>query len=331
MTHVSVASIGSYPRTGEEKDHQRYPRALGHFERKEISAHALRDVEQSVVQEVIREQIDNGAEEVTDGLITWSDPITRFARHVSGVKAAGLARTFDTNTYHRTLVIVSKPKFLPVNVSDFVYARNASNKPVRAVLTGPLTLARFTRSDVKPFDKLAGRVALFTEILCREVDALVKEKAPVIQIDEPALLVADEAERRLAAEAIAEIGKHRDLARLALAIYYAPVAPHLTFLTGLPVDVLHLDLTADGKDTLERLPSLQPKATIGLGIADGRSTRMESVEEMSALLRPYLEKAAGEHAYVSPSCGLEFLPRPVAAAKLRRLAELRDALGGRRG
>src|SRR5688572_23029935 len=111
MIQLRTASIGSYPRIGEEKDQQRHRRALTHFQNKEISAHALRDVEQSVIQEVVREQISAGLDEVTHGLITWQDPISHFCGNLGGVKIGGLTRFFDTNFYYRLPEITAKPKF----------------------------------------------------------------------------------------------------------------------------------------------------------------------------------------------------------------------------
>lgn len=325
MTQFHVASIGSYPRTGEDKDRQRYPRALGHFERKEISAHALRDVEQSVVQELIREQIDHGADEVTDGLVTWSDPISRFCRHLTNVEPSGLARYYDNNFYCRVPVITGKPRIITTVVADYAYAKSQSNRPVRAVLTGPLTLALHTRSATKTHDKLLARLELFTEVIMDEVAALAALDAPVIQIDEPALLFATPEESQLAAAAFAEIAALKKKSRIALAVFFGPVAPRLDFLCHLPADILQLDLSIDGLAVVERLAAQPPKATVGLGVANGRSTRMETMEELNFLLRPFLDKAP-DQIYLTPSCGLEFVPRPVAIAKIRLLAELAQRL-----
>jgi len=325
MTLLQVASIGSYPRTGDEKDHQRYPRALGHFERKEISAHALRDVEQSIVQEVIREQVDRGADEVTDGLVTWSDPISRFCRNLSGVKSGGLARYFDNNFYCRVPILPAKPKLSTPVLADYNYAKGCSNRPVRAVLTGPLTLARHTRSESKLYDKLAARVALFTDVIACEVAALAKENAPVIQIDEPALTNASSEERKLAAAAFAKLVAAKGASKIALAVFYGPVFPIVDYLIGLPADILQLDLSVDGSAVIQRLSVAPPRNVLGLGAANGRSTVLESVEELLFLVRPFVDKAPAK-IYLTPSCGLELVPRSTAMAKLGRLAELRTSL-----
>src|SRR5204863_694217 len=97
MMRLLTANIGSYPRIGEHKDHERHRRGMTHFLNKDISAHAFRDVEQSVIHEAINEQIEAGLDEITDGLISWQDPISHFCAKMNGFKITGLARYFDTN------------------------------------------------------------------------------------------------------------------------------------------------------------------------------------------------------------------------------------------
>lgn len=328
MSHLSAASIGSYPRTGEDKDQQRYPRALGHFERKELSAHAVRDVEQSVAQEIIREQLDAGVDEATDGLIAWPDPISRFTRHLSNVRTGGLARYFDNNFYYRVPLIGGKPKIGPaVSSAEFHFAQSVSNKPIRAVLTGPVTLALHTRASVKPYDRLAARVELFTEVIAREAAALAAEGAAVIQIDEPSLVAHPEHAGLLAAAA-AKIAAARGQSKLAIALYFGSPAPVLNALKELPFDMWQVELLGDTAGLLARLSEAPGHVTIGLGILDGRSTVIEPVEAVAAPLAAWLSQRSDKSHVLSPSCGLEFLFRATAAAKLRRLVDIRRHLNG---
>jgi 5-methyltetrahydropteroyltriglutamate--homocysteine methyltransferase len=328
MSHLLAASIGSYPRTGEDKDQQRYPRALGHFERKEISAHALRDVEQSVAQEIIREQLDAGVDEPTDGLIAWPDPISRFTRHLSNVKHGGLSRYFDNNFYYRMPIIGGKPKIGPaVSTAEFHFAKSISNKPVRAVLTGPVTLALHTGASAKPYDRLQARVDLFTDVIVQEVAALAGEGATVIQIDEPSL-VSFPAHAPLLAPAAARFAAAKGHARLAIALYFGSPAPLIDALKSLPFDIWQLEALVDLSGLLERLSSAPSHVTLGLGILDGRSTRMEPADGVAGQLNAWLAGRKNATHYVTPSCGLEYLPRPAASAKLRRLVEIRRNLGG---
>ncbi|MBV9080711.1 MAG: hypothetical protein JO102_06290 [Elusimicrobia bacterium] len=325
MTPILIASIGSYPRTGEEKDQQRFPRALGHFERNEISAHALRDVEQSVTQEVIREQIEAGVDEVTDGLLTWTDPISRFCRNISGVKYGGLTRYFDNNFYYRVPILPAKSKIQPPTGVELKFARESSHKPVRAIITGPLTLAHHARGAAKPLDKLAARIDFFADVLAPEVASLAAQGAQVIQIDEPSLAAHPE-DRALAEKAWAKLAAAKGAATLGIAIYFGPSIPLLDSLKDLPFGLWQLDTTVEGPALLTKLAAASPKQILGLGVVDGRTTRLEAAEAVADAVQPLVEKAKAERLYLTPSSGLEFLPRREAWAKLRRLVEARRVL-----
>jgi len=328
MSQLSAASIGSYPRTGEDKDQQRFPRALGHFERKEISAHALRDVEQSVAQEIIREQLDAGVDEVTDGLIKWPDPISRFTQHLSSTRSTGLGRYFDNNFYYRVPVITGKPKIGPaVSPIEFRFARDVSNKPVRAILTGPLTLALHVEAEAKAYTKLAARVEFFTDVIAQEVAGLAAENATIIQIDEPSLAAHPE-HLSLVKSASARLAAVKGKSRLAIALYFGSPLPVVDALKDLPFDVWHIDLTLNRPETLAKLASAPKTVAVGLGVLDGRSSLLESADAVAASINGWLAERTGAVHYLSASCGLEFLPRKAASAKLQRLSDIRRQLTG---
>jgi 5-methyltetrahydropteroyltriglutamate--homocysteine methyltransferase len=140
MSQILTANIGSTPRIGEEKDQQRHRRASHHVARKEISAHAFSDVQQSVTQDAVHEQIALGLDEITNGLVTWNDAISPFCEHLGGVECRGVARYFEHNFYYRVPVIVGKPQIKNSTLADdYAYAQSISIKPVRAILTGPHT------------------------------------------------------------------------------------------------------------------------------------------------------------------------------------------------
>jgi 5-methyltetrahydropteroyltriglutamate--homocysteine methyltransferase len=280
MPNFLTASIGSLPRIGDEKDEQRHRRGLAHLTRKDISAHAFRDVEQSVVQDALRDQAAAGLDEVTDGLIGWNDPISHFCSQLSNIKFTGLARYFDTNTYYRCPLITGRPdRSKPVYLPAYQFAAAHSSIPVRTVITGPYTLARHTRSSVKATSTVAARVDLFTKLLLAEIDVLIKNGAKIIQIDEPAIgrFPADVA---LLKKAIEMLTRNKPTARFILAVYFSPLADLYDKLSSFPVDVLNLDFTYDGKKLLEAVFAHPPQMALGFGLVDARSTRMENADEL---------------------------------------------------
>lgn len=321
-----TANIGSYPRIGEEKDQQRHRRSLTHLDTRVISPHAFRDVEQSVVQEVIREQITMGLDEVTDGLIAWHDPISHFCKKIAGMEITSLMRYFDTNFYYRVPEIVSRPRFREsVLKPEFQFARSVSNKPIRSILTGPYTLAAHTTSRLKAFGSLAARTAFFTDVIIEEVRALIENKATVIQIDEPSL-VKNMEDFPLVEKSLLKIREAASGLKLLLAVYFFPLSPAYNKLKNLPVDGLQLDFTYDSKKLFETMMKNPAKTVIGFGLINARNTKLEAIDPILKMIRHWLAHANPPYAYLTPSAGLEYLPRDSALAKIKHLVKIKNEI-----
>lgn len=325
MARHLVSSIGNYPRIGEEKDQQRYRRALAHFQNREISAHALGDVEQSVVQEVIHEQVLTGVDEVTDGLVAWQDCIAHFCRNTAGIRIGGLSRLFDTNVYYRVPVIEARPRIKePVIQREFRYAKTVTGKPVRVVMTGPFTLAFHSVSQLKPYNKFQARVEFFTELIQREIAAVEQDGATHVQIDEPALPLRPE-ELPAARSAIERLAAPAKV-KLSLAISFHSAAKIYPALRSLPLHSLNLDFTVDPEAMFDALLAAPPSYAIGFGEVDARQTRADDVARIKSRLATWVQKTDPQLLYITPSAGLEFLPRDAARAKLALLARIRDEI-----
>lgn len=324
MTQLLTANIGSYPRIGEDKDQQRHRRGLNHLQNKELSKHAFNDIEHSVIQEAVREQIETGIDEITDGHISWHDPISHFTRHLTGVKTAGLGRYFDNNFYYRIPVISSKPKRTkPILLDDFLFSRKISNKPVRVVMTGPYTLAQHTQSTHKQFQKTSARLDVYSQILREELDMLSAQGAKLIQIDEPSIGEHPE-DIKIFSKAIEFLVKDLPHARIILATYFHSVAPILDSLANLPIDVLNIDFTSESKKGIEKILQSNIRPALGLGIINGRSTRMEPIDPILNTVKKWASKTKAPSIYMTPSCGLEYLPRMYAFAKLKLLSKIKE-------
>jgi len=98
---VQATVVGSYPRVSDSPEGQRLRRAIARWERQEISREGLRAVQVDVLREVVREQAAAGLDLVTDGQVTWYDPLSHFAAKLDGFEVGALERYFDTNTYYR--------------------------------------------------------------------------------------------------------------------------------------------------------------------------------------------------------------------------------------
>ena len=320
-----TTSIGSYPRVGESRDHQRLRRAYGQRERSEISAIGFRDVERSVTEEIIQEQIQSGVDHVTDGLVSWVDPISHTAGKLANVEIKGLLRFFDTNFYFRQPTVKGKLKWkAPMTLEAYTFAASISSKPVRCVLTGPYTLAKLSivKTPVyKKFDKL---VQAYAECLAQEVSSLAKAGSPWIQIDEPAIL-RNPKDFPLLKDAFALLRAAKERAEIALVTYFGESHALYKKLHSLPADAVGFDFTYNGPKLIEAIILNGADKPLGLGLVDGRNTRLESEAEVVSQLERLAPALKNDRAFLSCSSGLEYLPRERAFQKLKLLERIRGA------
>jgi 5-methyltetrahydropteroyltriglutamate--homocysteine methyltransferase len=323
VVHTTV--VGTYPRIGDSRDEQKLRRAIARLDKGEISEADLRDVEREVVRDVIREQVEAGIDVVTDGQVTWYDSQSHIARGLEGVEIDGLVRYFNTNTYYRQPVIRAGVAWRrPILADEWAHATSVSKRPVKAVLTGPVTLATLAKDAHYEDRKALARA--FSEAVAAEVGALVKAGASHIQIDEP-VLARDPADLPLVQEALAPIASAKGRAELTLFLYFGDVAKIYSEVLKLPADVIGLDLVEGGK-TWARVAKEGAGKPLVLGVVDARNTKAEDPEAIAAKIRELRKGLDLEASYLSPSNGLEFLPRDRAREKLAAVSKIASLVGG---
>jgi 5-methyltetrahydropteroyltriglutamate--homocysteine methyltransferase len=322
-----LSNHSSYPRIGDDAEHQLLRRTIAQRDKGERNDDDVRGAEDYMTKLALDEQVDAGLDLVTDGQIRWYDPISYLAGKLSGVRINGLLRFFDTNFYFRQPVVHGKlERTEALLVDEFKYAQGKSTRPVKAVLTGPYTLARHSVEEnggSSGFDKM---LEGYTAGLAAEVAALAAAGATVIQVEEPTLLKHPDDFPRLE-QSITALALSKASAQLALALYFGDPAPIYDHLQTLPVDILGLDFTYNPA-LVDRVASNGTARTLALGLVDGRNTRLEDSATTARQLEKLAHGADLNRAYLSPSCGLEYLPRDRARQKLKHLAVIRKTFLG---
>jgi 5-methyltetrahydropteroyltriglutamate--homocysteine methyltransferase len=328
-----LAHTGSYPRIGDAGELQALRRTIAGLDRGERAPGDVAAAEDEMTRRALEEQARAGIELVTDGQIRWNDPVSHLAGKMENVRVNGLLRFFDTNFYFRQPVLAGRPgRRGPLVVEEYRFAQQAlgaqGGPKLKAVLTGPYTLARLSLVEDHATSGLEDRVLAYAEILSAEARALEEAGAEFIQVDEPAILLhADD--WPIFAQGLGRVAQGKGKARLALYVYFHDCVPLYEKLAALPVDVLGLDFTYNPKLVSVVATSGAPRP-LGLGLVDGRNTMLEKPESVARQLERMLGKIAGEECHLGPSCGLEYLPRDRAFAKLELLGKIRAALTGGR-
>lgn len=325
--NLILTNTGSYPRIGETLDKQLLRRTIAAWERGEKTAEELAAAERELTRAAIEEQVAAGLELVTDGQIHWYDPISHLAGKLDGVRIKGLLRFFDTNFYFRQPVIEGPlARRDGMVVGEFGEARALSPRPVKPVLTGPYTLAKFSIANHKPYRNLEKLALAYAAALALEVEALVHAGANIIQVDEPAILKFP-AECDILREAVKLLADRKGAARMALYTYFGDAEPLFERFLELPVDVIGLDFTYSPR-LVDVVASSDVEKALGLGLVDGRNTRREEPRVVARAIEKMLPGMRAAEAYLNPSCGLEYLPRDRAFEKLKNMAAIKRLIAG---
>ncbi len=314
---MQTTVAGNYPKTPNRPRPARLRQAINRRDRGEITHEELARIEDEVTIEAIQEQVEAGVDIITDGQVRWDDDQTYIMRRLGNVEIGALQRYLDTNTYYREAEIAGAISWrAPILVRDYRFAAENSPRPVKAIITGPYTLA--TLSLDKHYGSREKLAMALAEELRNEVQALAQAGAPIIQVNDP-VIVFNKDDIDLFCRALARMLDGVQ-AETAVYMWFGSADGILPTLLDLPVDTIGLDFVS-GRDNWEALKKVRFDKKLGAGIVNGRNTRIESLEQIEESIRRLSESIPPEKIYVNPSCGLEYLPREVAFEKLKVMVQ----------
>jgi 5-methyltetrahydropteroyltriglutamate--homocysteine methyltransferase len=323
---VKTTVVGSYPKPPPEGGDFRLRKTLHAVEREQAGPDDVRVAQDELVREVIGEQEDAGIDLITDGQVRWDDILTPFARNMAGFEIGGLLRFFDNNVYYRRPVCTGAIEWRgPTSVESFAFAANAARAEVKAVIPGPITFARLSVDE--HYGDHEEFVIAIARVLAQEAFELKAAGARVIQIDEPALINAPE-DLELAGRALGIVTSELEETETVLATYFGDAKRLGADIFGLPVHAVGFDLIS-GPENAAIIASTPPEVGIQAGVVDARNTMLEDLEDLARQIEALTARIGPDRLRVSPSAGLEFLPREKARAKLVRLVEATEKAGAR--
>jgi 5-methyltetrahydropteroyltriglutamate--homocysteine methyltransferase len=276
----------------------------------------------------IRDMERAGIDIITDGEIRRESYSNRFATALEGMDldhpGTALDRTGHPNPVPRVVGPIRRIR--PVEVRDVQFLRANTDRLIKATLPGPFTMSQQAQDDYyKDEEALAMALA---EAVNEEVRDLFAAGADVVQLDEPYLQARSEKAHRFAIKAI-----NRALEGItgATALHtcfgYAHIVhsrptgyPFLEELADVAVDIISME-SAQQKVDLSVLKSLSNKRLI-VGVIDlADDSPIEDLETMVGRIRNALRFVTPDRLILAPDCGMKYLPRPKAFAKLAVLSE----------
>ncbi|GAA1182849.1 5-methyltetrahydropteroyltriglutamate--homocysteine methyltransferase [Corynebacterium glaucum] len=322
---LPTTTIGSFPQTQEIR------KARADHRDGTLSDDQYTEALREEIKQVIALQEEIGLDVLVHGEPERNDMVQYFAELLDGfvVTENGWVQSYGSRCTRPPIVIgdVSRPAAMTVEWSQ--YAQSLSEKPVKGMLTGPVTILAwsFKRDDV-PLAVSADQIAL---ALADEVRDLEEAGIKVIQIDEPALrellpLRADErpayldwavrAFRLVSLQAKPETQIHTHLC-------YSEFGQIIDAVAGLDADVTSIEAARSKMELLEDIDETF-HSEIGPGVWDIHSPRVPSTEEMAGLIRAALENVPAERLWVNPDCGLKTRGYAEVDPSLRNMIAARD-------
>lgn len=302
-----TTTIGSFPQTTEIRGLRldfKQGRLDGKNYRTGISEH---------IKQAITEQERLGLDVLVHGEAERNDMVEYFGEHLDGFVFTqnGWVQSYGSRCVKPPVIIgdISRPAAITVEWAK--YAQSLTDKPVKGMLTGPVTILcwSFPREDVSR-ETIAKQIAL---ALRDEVEDLEKAGIGIIQIDEPALREGLPL-RRADWQAYLQWAVDAFKLNAAVAQNDTQIHTHMCYcefndimdsIAALDADVITIETSRSDMELLESFEDFAYPNEIGPGVYDIHSPNVPSVEWIEALLRKAAQRIPAERLWVNPDCGLK--------------------------
>ena len=328
---LPTSIVGSLPQPDwlidREKLAHRFPPRVRARELWRVAPEHLAEAQDDATLLAIRSQEDAGLDIVTDGEIRRESYSNHFATALDGVDidnpGTALDRSGHPNPVPRIAGHIRRPG--PIQAEDVRFLRRHTDRTVKITVPGPFTMSQQAQND----HYADGRaVALaYADVVREEVADLFAAGADIVQLDEPYLQARPEAARQYGVEALDRaLAGASGATALHICFGYAAIIHErpegyscLAELADAPVGHVSGE-TAQSRLDPTTLRPLRDKGII-LGVLDLSTPEVETADVVADRVRRALDHVDVDKLVLSSDCGLKYLPRAVAAGKMRALVE----------
>ena len=302
-----TTTIGSFPQTAEIR------RLRARHRKGEIDAAAYERGLDAAMREAIRLQEELDLDVLVHGEFERTDMVEFFGEKLEGiaVTAHGWVQSYGSRCVKPPVIWGDVVRPAPMTVEVATKAQSLTERPVKGMLTGPITILQwsFVRDDL-PRSLVALQLAL---AIRQEVCDLESAGLRVIQVDEPGLregLPLDPTERQVYLDAAVRafrvaVSGVRDETQIHTHMCYAEFDDVAGAIAALEADVISLEASRSKMEALSAIKLGGIRSEVGPGVWDIHSPRVPAVEEMTDLLRRAVAVLPPERLWVNPDCGLK--------------------------
>lgn len=305
---LPTTTIGSFPQTSDVKANRKA------YKRGDITAEEYTEFNRKKIAECVAWQDKTSLDVIVHGEYERNDMVEYFGQHLDGFLFTrnGWVQSYGTRCVKPPLVWgdVSRPEAITVDWSS--YAQSLTDKPVKGMLTGPVTILNwsFPREDITIKESIL-QIAL---AIRDEVLDLEKAGIRIIQVDEAAL------REKLPLRRSDWFSEYLDFAIPAFRLVHSGVAAetqihtHMCYsqftdilpaIDALDADVITFEASRSDLEILDALVECDFRTNIGPGVYDIHSPRVPSTEEIVAQIKRIADKIDVSKLWVNPDCGLK--------------------------
>jgi 5-methyltetrahydropteroyltriglutamate--homocysteine methyltransferase len=304
---LPITTIGSFPQTTTIRNKRRQ------LNKNEINHLEYDNFIKEEITKVIRFQEEIGIDVLVHGEFERNDMVQYFAEQMDGFAFTehGWVQSFGSRYVRPPIIFgdVSRPK--PMTLDWIAYAQSKTDKPVKGMLTGPITVLNwsYVRND-QPLEETCKQIALSIR---DEVLDLEKIGIGIIQIDEPALREGLPLRRKdwdeylqwaVACFKICTSGV-KDETQIHTHMCYSEFNDIITAIAELDADVISIEAARSRMELLHAFSNFHYPNDIGPGVYDIHSPRIPTQDEILLLLKEVLKILPADQIWVNPDCGLK--------------------------
>ncbi len=315
---LPTTTIGSFPQTEDLRALRKAYRE-GKIQKAEYDARI-----QEKIAEVIRFQEELGLDVLVHGEFERSDMVEFFAEKLEGfaITNQGWVLSYGSRVYRAPIIYGDVWRPAPMTVAETAYAQSLTKKPVKGMLTGPVTILNWSYAPPHtPKEIVAYQIALAIQDEARDLEAA---GIKIIQIDEPAFREGAPLKRRdwpeyfrWAVRAFRLSSRSRPETQIHSHMCYSEFESILEYIHAMDFDVVSIEASRSKGTLVEEFGRFgRWDRQVGLGVYDIHSPATPSAEEMEEVIQAARRVLPDSLLWVNPDCGL----------KTRRWEEVEPAL-----
>lgn len=326
---IRTSLVGSYPQPDwlidREALRRRLPPRVRVRELWRVAPAWLREAQDDAVALAVRDQERAGLDIITDGEMRRESYSNAFANALDGLDLDHPGTIMSRAGAPAPVPRVVGPlvRRRPVHVDEVRFLRGQTDRLVKVTVPGPFTMSQQAQNDFYAHEEELAFA--YADAVREEIADLFAAGADIVQLDEPWLEARPEAARRLALPTLQRaLDGVRGTTALHVCFGYPAFVPDhpqqyrfLAELAGCPVDQISIE-TAQPDLDLSVLDTLAGK-TIILGVIALASADVEAPELVAQRLRRALPFRDPGQLVAAPDCGMKYLPRQAALAKLEAM------------